>query len=84
MILLYKRHRFPPEIISQAVWLYRSFTLSLRDTEDLLAERDIIVSCEASCFLSAHRQVQNTFSVGRSHLKAVRRRLLRRATIFQT
>ena len=26
----YRRHRFPPEIISYAVWLYHRFTLSLR------------------------------------------------------
>ena len=34
------------EIIQQAIWLYLRFTLSLRDVEDLLAERGIIVSCE--------------------------------------
>ena len=28
-----------PEIIQQAIWLYLRFTLSLRDVEDLLAER---------------------------------------------
>ena len=33
---LYRRHRFPPEIISHAVWLYHRFTLSFRDVEDLL------------------------------------------------
>ena len=43
----YKRHRFPPEIISYAVWLYHHFNLSHRDIEDLLAERSIIVSYEA-------------------------------------
>ena len=32
---LYRRHRFPPEIISDAVWLYHRFTLSFRDVEDL-------------------------------------------------
>ena len=41
---LYKGHRFPAEIIGQAVWLYHRFTLSFRDVEDLLAERRIIVS----------------------------------------
>ena len=44
---LYRRHRFPPEIISHAVWLYHRFTLRFRDVEDLLAERGIIVSYEA-------------------------------------
>jgi putative transposase len=39
----YKRHRFPPKIISYAVWLYYRFNLSHRDIEDLLAERCITV-----------------------------------------
>jgi len=43
----YKRHRFPPDIISYAVWLYYRFNLSHRDIEDLLAERGISVSREA-------------------------------------
>ena len=42
----YRGHRFPPEIISRAVWLYHRFTLSFRDVEDLLAERGITVSYE--------------------------------------
>ena len=42
----YKRHRFPPVVIRQAVWLYFKFTLSLRDVEEILAERDIDVSYE--------------------------------------
>ncbi len=44
---LYKRHRFPGEIISHAVWLYYRFLLSYRDVEELLAERGIQVSYEA-------------------------------------
>ena len=43
---LYHRYRFPPEIISHAVWLYFRFCLRLRDVEDLLAERGIAVSYE--------------------------------------
>ena len=43
----YSGHRFPPQIISYAVWLYHRFCLSFRDVEDLLAERGIIVSYEA-------------------------------------
>ncbi|MFT5132314.1 MAG: putative transposase [Gammaproteobacteria bacterium] len=43
----YKRHRFPPDIISYAVWLYFRFNLSHRDIEDLLAQRCIIVSYES-------------------------------------
>ena len=43
----YKQHRFPPDIISHAVWLYYRFNLSCRDIEDLLAERGIIVTRES-------------------------------------
>jgi len=42
----YSGYRFPPEIIHQAIWLYLRFTLSFRDVEDLLAEREIAVSYE--------------------------------------
>jgi hypothetical protein len=41
---LYRRHRFPGEIISHAVWLYHLFRLSLRDIELILAERGILVT----------------------------------------
>ncbi|WP_137132630.1 IS6 family transposase [Rhizobium sp. FY34] len=41
---LYRRHRFPDEIIAHAVWLYFRFPLSLRMVEGLLAARGIIVS----------------------------------------
>ena len=42
----YRRHRFHPDIIRRAVWLYFRFTMSFRDVEDLLAERGIDVSYE--------------------------------------
>ena len=42
----YRRHRFHPDIIRQAVWLYFRFTMSYRDVEDLLAERGIDISYE--------------------------------------
>jgi putative transposase len=42
----FKRHRFPPDIIRHAVWLYFRFTLSFRDVEELLAQRGIDVSYE--------------------------------------
>jgi putative transposase len=42
----YKRHRFPPEIIAHAVWLYFRFALSYRDVEELLAERGVVVTYE--------------------------------------
>ena len=42
----FKRHRFPPDVIRYAVWLYFRFTLSVRDVEELLAQRGIEVSRE--------------------------------------
>ncbi len=44
--LSFKRHRFPAEVIRYAIWLYFRFTLSLRDVEELLAQRGIEVSYE--------------------------------------
>ena len=43
---LYQRHRFPPEVISHAVWLYFRFPLSLRMVEEMLATRGICVTYE--------------------------------------
>ena len=45
---LYKRHRFSPDIIQYAVWLYHRFSLSFRGVEDLLAERGVTVSYETA------------------------------------
>lgn len=42
----YHGYRFPPEIITHAVWLYHRFCLSFRDAEDLLAQRGILVTYE--------------------------------------
>ncbi len=42
----YQRHRFPPEIISHAVWRYFRFALSYRDVEELLAERGVVLTYE--------------------------------------
>jgi putative transposase len=42
----YKNHRYPIEIVSRAVWLYFRFNLSLRDVEEVLLERGIVVSYE--------------------------------------
>jgi putative transposase len=44
---LYKRHRFPAEIISHCVWLYFRFCLSYRDVEELMAARGVILTYEA-------------------------------------
>src|SRR5260370_7066256 len=43
---LYRRHRFPPEIISHAVWLYFRFPLSLRMVEERVGARGICVTYE--------------------------------------
>ena len=45
---LYRCHRFPGAIISHAVWLYHSFSLSFRDVELLMAERGVVVSYEST------------------------------------
>ncbi|MFC7518092.1 IS6 family transposase, partial [Herbaspirillum sp. GCM10030257] len=42
----YYRHRFPGAVISCAVRWYFRFQLSLRDIEELLLERGVIVSYE--------------------------------------
>ena len=42
----YHGYRFPPDIISHAVWLYYRFCLSFRDAEDLLAQRGVTVTYE--------------------------------------
>jgi len=43
----YKRHRYPPQVISHAIWLYHRFTLSFRDIEEILASRGVVVSYES-------------------------------------
>ncbi len=40
----YRDYRFPPDIISHAVWLYHRFCMSFRDVKDLLAQRGITVA----------------------------------------
>ena len=62
----YHGYRFPPLIISHAVWLYHRFCLSFRDAEDLLAQRGITVSCETI------RQWCRTF--GPAYARSLRRR----------
>jgi transposase-like protein len=68
----YKGYRFPPEIIQQAIWLYVRFTLSLRDVEDLLAERGIMVSYETvrrGVNRSDSRSRPIFANAGRSHIR---------------
>ena len=42
----FKRHRFPPDVIRLAVWLYFRFTLSFRDVQEMLTQRGIEASYE--------------------------------------
>jgi putative transposase len=63
----YAGHRFPPEIISHAVWLYFRFPLSLRMVEEMLAARGILVSHETV------RQWARKF--GQGFANQIRRRL---------
>jgi transposase-like protein len=37
----FKRHRFPPDVIRLAVWLYFRFTLGFRDVEEMLDSRTV-------------------------------------------
>src|SRR6202167_3319312 len=67
---LYRRHRFPPEVISYAVWLYFRFPLSLRMVEEMLAARGISVTYETI------RQWGLKF--GREFANRIRRRAPRR------
>jgi hypothetical protein len=59
---LYRGYRFPPGIISHAVWLYHRFCLSFRD---------------AQRFLSAHGLILNLFRLGRHLLRPATHRLRR-------
>lgn len=45
-----RRPPLPPRDVSYAIWLYHRFTLSLRDVEDILAERGVLVIYEAIRF----------------------------------
>ncbi|XYQ57206.1 IS6 family transposase [Pectobacterium carotovorum] len=49
----FKYHRFPPQIVSHAVWLYLRFNLSFREVEEMLLELGIDVSYE-----TVHRWVK--------------------------
>jgi putative transposase len=42
----YRGYRFPEEIISQCVWLYFNFCVSLRDVELMMAFRGVQLSYE--------------------------------------
>src|SRR3954466_6788886 len=65
----YAGHRFPPEIISHAIWLYFRFPLSLRMVEEMLAARGVLVS---------HETVRQwALKFGQAFANQIRRRLPR-------
>src|SRR3954453_21655170 len=65
----YAGHRFPPEVISHAVWLYFRFPLGLRMVEELLAARGITIS---------HETVRQwALKFGQAFANQIRRRLPR-------
>jgi putative transposase len=65
----YAGHRFPPEVISHAIWLYFRFPLSLRMVEEMLAARGILVS---------HETVRQwALKFGQAFASQIRRRLPR-------
>ena len=82
---VYQGHRFPPELIGRAVWLYHRFSLSLRDAEDPASptqrrKRQMQGSksaAQAQWFLVVYGLVQNLFRVGRHLLRAVNHRVFR-------
>ncbi len=58
----YHGYRFPPAIISHAVWVYHRFGLSFRDVEDLLAERGVSVTYESIrqwCICTSLREIKS-------------------------
>jgi putative transposase len=65
----YAGHRFPPEVIGHAIWLYFRFPLSLRMVEEMLAARGITVS---------HETVRQwALKFGQAFANQIRRRLPR-------
>ncbi|QPQ88901.1 IS6 family transposase (plasmid) [Burkholderia gladioli] len=74
-----KGYRFPPDVISYAVWLYYRFPLSLRTVEEMLAARGIELTyetlrCWATKFgLAIVRRIRSTASSrgGKWHLEEV-------------
>ena len=49
----YAGHRFPPEVISHAIWLYFRFPLSLRMVEAMLAARGHVLQVGGTVKLPA-------------------------------
>src|SRR3712207_6729767 len=71
----YAGYRFPPEIISHAVWLYFRFPLSLRMVDEIRAARGITVS---------HETVRQwALKFGQAFANQIRRRLPRAGDKWQ-
>jgi putative transposase len=68
--LSYRRHRFPIDVIQQAVRLYFQLPLSLRNVEDLLAQHGIDVSYETVRRWSVKFGLAYPRKLGRSHPRA--------------
>jgi putative transposase len=68
--LSYRRHRFPIDVIQQAVWLYFWFSLSFRDVEDLLAQRGIDIFYETVRRWSVKFGLAYARKLRRSHPRA--------------
>jgi putative transposase len=67
---IYAGHRYPPEIISYAVWLYFRFPLSLSMVEEMLAARGIS---------GTHETIRQwSLKFGREFANRIRRRAPRR------
>jgi len=47
-VSIYHRPRFHPDVIKRVIWFYFRFNLSLREIEELMAERGIDVSLKLS------------------------------------
>ena len=78
-ISTYKRHRFPPEIISYSVWLYFRFNLSHRDI-DASAPSAIApsIALPSGSIQSCSRPLPNVvetsmeiYAIGKSYTKIV-------------
>lgn len=52
----YRGHQYPVEVISHCMWLYFRFPLSIREVEELMLQRGVIVSYETVCDLSVSGQ----------------------------
>jgi putative transposase len=66
---IYKRHRFPPDIISYVVWLYYRFNLSHRDIEDLRSWGIKFGAVYARRLKRKHRGYGDTFYIDEVFVK---------------